>query len=281
MTNSRMIQSCLRLLAICAVLFATAGTASAQQPTGLSWDHHDWGRFRAGSWQKIRVVTEHLSPQGEVVSTTTTEKLTRMVRSNRRAVTLRTTAMMEVAGKQFEAPPHDFLQGNHGEPVGQTVTAKELGETELDVEGRRIACRVRQYEITNAEQTKVVKIYYSDKVAPFILKREEIATAGEGKRNESLVSVTALGMPHKVLAEILPTSYVKEVHKNGKSTTTTLAVYAQDVPGGMVAYTSRETDSEGRLVRRSTAELVDYGFSRIGGGGDFRLRRGFRQRLPR
>jgi len=151
----------------------------AQQQVGVSWEHHDWGRFPDRSWQKIRIVTEQLSADGDVISTTTTEKLTQVVRSTRRAVTLRTTSKMEVAGKRFETPPHDFHEGNHGEPIADAVETKDLGATELTVEGRQIPCRIRQYEFTDAEETKVVKIYYSDKVAPFVLKREEVSRSGK------------------------------------------------------------------------------------------------------
>lgn len=254
----------------------TVSPLCAQQPqqVGVSWEHHDWGRFPDGSWQKIRVVTEQLSPDGDVIGTTTTEKLTQVVRSSRRAVTLRTTAKMEVAGKRFETPAHDFHEGNHGEPINDAVETKDLGETQLTVEGRQIPCRIRQYEFTDAEETKVVKIYYSDKVAPFVLKREEVSRAGNNTRQESMVNVTAFDKPYQVLAEILPASYVKEVHKNGKSTTETLAVYARDVPGGMVAYTSKEVDADGNIIRRSTAELIDYGFERSDDNRDFRFRRG-------
>ena len=52
---------------------------------------------------------------------------------------------------------------------------------------------------------------------------------------------------------------MKTVHKNNKGTVITLAAVLPDVPGGIVRHSSKELDKTGRVVRRSTLELVDYG----------------------
>jgi hypothetical protein len=75
----------------------------------------------------------------------------------------------------------------------------------------------------------------------------------------------AIDMPSKVLTEIKSTSHVRVMHQQGKASTLTLEVHAADVPGGVVSHTSKETDETGRVVRRSTLELLDYG---IGDGED-------------
>ncbi len=75
---------------------------------------------------------------------------------------------------------------------------------------------------------------------------------------ETTVEVTAVNTPHEVNGQTRPTSHIRTVHKTNKGTTTTLEVRCEDVPGGFVSHTSEQTDSSGRVVERSTLELVDY-----------------------
>ena len=84
-------------------------------------------------------------------------------------------------------------------------------------------------------------------------------------------------MPYPVLDQTVPTYYYKTLQQNGKTSTVTLAVHADDVPGEVVAFTSKESNAEGRLIRRSRMELVDYGFNSTD-EGESRRRRARRQR---
>jgi len=48
-------------------------------------------------------------------------------------------------------------------------------------------------------------------------------------------------------------------HNDGTSgTVTTWADVLSEVPGGVVRNSSKEVDKNGRLIRRSTLELIDY-----------------------
>ncbi len=96
---------------------------------------------------------------------------------------------------------------------------------------------------------------------PYVLKREGVTTSADGKtvRSETAVEVVALDMPVRVRGETRSGSYVKTVHRNLKGTVTTLAVLLSDVPGGVVSHSSKEVDKSGRLIRRSTLELLDCG----------------------
>jgi hypothetical protein len=66
-------------------------------------------------------------------------------------------------------------------------------------------------------------------------------------------------MPVEVLSEMKSVSQVKTIHKNANGTVTTWADVLPEVPGGVVGNSSKETDNAGRLVRRSTLKLIDYG----------------------
>jgi hypothetical protein len=103
-------------------------------------------------------------------------------------------------------------------------------------------------------------LHYSTTVPPYVLERQCVVTDAEGKGtpSETDTAVIALDMPVRVKGELRDGSYVRTVQKNGKTTVTTLATVVPDVPGGVVSHSSKEVDKNGRLLRRSTLELIDY-----------------------
>jgi hypothetical protein len=72
----------------------------------------------------------------------------------------------------------------------------------------------------------------------------------------------ATDLPLRVLDQTMSAYLVRHLLKNDRGTTTTWSFQVDDVPGEVVAHSSKKVDNEGRLVRRSTLELVAYG------GGD-------------
>ena len=77
--------------------------------------------------------------------------------------------------------------------------------------------------------------------------------------SETLSEVVALDMPQRVLSEIKNVACIKTVQKTPRGSVTTLAMSSGDVPGGVVYQTAKEADTTGRLARRSTLELLNYG----------------------
>jgi len=234
---------------------------SAAHENCLSAKLHPWGLFNPGAWKTVRVVTETLNEQGQVVSTSTTDTKTILVDLDNDGVTLEIQACIEVAGKRFRAEPQTVKQGFHGELVGPNLQVKGPIDAELSIEGQKIPCKSQQLESVVSNGKTVTKIYYSTTVAPYILKRESVTTDLEGKKelSQTTVEVTALNMPVEVLSEMKNVSQVKTVHNSPNGTVTTWADVLPEVPGGVVGNSSKETDKTGRLVRRSTLKLVDYG----------------------
>jgi hypothetical protein len=239
-------------LAFCAVGMA--------QDSSISPKFHPWGRFGPGTWKMVRVVTETLNEQGQVVSTSTTDTKTTLVDIDRDGVTLEVEACMEVAGKRFQVEPQTVRQGFHGETIGSELKLKEPVDGQVVVEDRKIPCRVQQLTIVGPSGKTNLTVHFSTTVPPYVLKRECVVTDADGKStvSDTNTEVTVLDMPVRVQDELRGGTYVKTVHKNLKSTVTTMAVVVSDVPGGVVSHSSKEVDKNGRLVRRSTLELVDY-----------------------
>jgi len=238
---------------------AASCASGAAQESGVTPKLHPWGRFEPGTWKLVRVVTETLNEQGQVVSTSTTDTKTTLLDIGNDGVTLEVEACMEVAGKRFQVEPQTVKQGFHGETAGSDPKPKPPTDGQFAVEGRKIPCKIQQLALVGPNGKTSLTLHYSATVPPYVLKRECVVTDAEGKNtvSETNTDVIVLDMPVRVQEELRGGSYVRTVHKNGKTTVTTLAVVVHDVPGGVVSHSSKEVDKNGRLVRRSTLELVD------------------------
>jgi hypothetical protein len=222
---------------------------------------HAWARFEVGTWKRVRRFCETLDETGCVTSTSTTETTTTLVQVDDQSYTLRIDVVVEVAGKRFSGNTQFKKLGFHGEIGGQTVSVTKLGAGEVVINGAKIHSETRQLVISDADTKQVSKIHYSDAVFPYELKRDTTTngSAGEAGRSTTSVEVFAVNMPHKVLAEIKSVAHVRIIQRQPQCQTITLEVHCADVPGGVVAHSSKQLDDQGRVVARSTLELIDYG----------------------
>ena len=247
------------VVACCAITLADAPQTAQTELSPR--DLHVWGRFDPGTWKRVRILTETLNENGVVVDTTITETKTTLLRADAGRLALRIEATVDVAGRRFESPPQTVEYGYYGEAPSQRSETKFIGSEPLTIDGRQVQCEVRQVVATSADQKQVTRMYLSNDVEPFVLKRETtlLKTAGKSDSDqETQVEVIALDMPYRVLRDIKSAAYERTVQKTPRGTNITLDVTCVDVPGGIVARTSKEMNSQGQLVRRSTLELVDY-----------------------
>jgi hypothetical protein len=243
-----------------ALALATFGASGLAQEPGIPARLHSWGRFEPGTWKVVRVVTETLNEQGQVVSTSTTDTKTTLLDVSGGGVLLEVEACMEVAGKRFRVEPQTVKEGFHGEAAGAIVQLKEPTDGQITIEDRNIPCKIRQLSLVGPKGKINLTLHYSTTVSPYVLKRKCVVTDTEGKNtvSETNKDVLAFDMPVRVIDRLRSGSYVRTVHTNGKTTVTTLAVVVHDVPGGVVSHSSKEVDEHGQLLRRSTLALIDY-----------------------
>ena len=249
------------LSGIIALLWVTFVCAAISCAAEISMEHHCWGRFEPGAWQESRTVTETLDETGAVVSVSTTEQTMTLVSVNDRRVKLRIESTVEIGGKKFTAPVQTEVQGSYGEVSDHEPIVEELESRATDIDGQSIQCQVHRYVIADQLEEKTVKVYYSPTVAPYVLRREVYVSGDHGRRTtrRSDVQVVAIKKPHRVLTDIVDTSHTKTVDEFDKGSRVTMAVHAEQVPGEIVSSLTREIDTRGSLVRRSTTELVDFG----------------------
>jgi hypothetical protein len=249
---SRILTLALSLVAVCA-----PGVADE---FGVAARLHPWGGLDPGVWKIVRVVTETLDAQGQVASSSTTDTKTTLREIDNDGVALEIATCMEVAGKRFQAEPQTVRQGFHGELNEPRLKFEEPVDGQVVIENRKIPCKVQRLEIIGPNKKTSVRLCYSMSVSPYVLRRECVArdTEGKGVLSETDVEVTSLDMPVRVLGETRSGAYVKTISRNAVGTVTTLAVVVSDVPGGVVSHSSKEVNKSGRVVRRSTLELIDY-----------------------
>jgi hypothetical protein len=248
-----------RVLAGLLLAGAVSAAPAAAQDAGIPADQHPWGRFPVGSWKSVRVVSETLDDKGNVVSLTRTETRSTLAAVDERGYALRIESTVEVAGKRFASQPQIARHGYYGEAAGQSVKVTEQGAGEVVIDGRAIAGEVRQVilEVNGVKRTST--IHYSSRVSPYQLRRETSVEGGpEDQRSTTLVETIALDMPEKVLGQLRTAAYLKTSRKSAQGTKVTVEVHCDDVPGGVVSHAASETDATGRVVRRSTLELIDF-----------------------
>lgn len=247
------------LACICTVVLA-AQAAEAQRAL-IPREHHPWGAFNPGSWTQVRKLTEEFDERGQLKSVSTTETKTTLVEVGERGYTLQLEITVEVAGKRIVAQPRTVYFGYYGETNGQRVVIKLVGEGDLMVGEKKVKCQILDSVIQGDDEKILGKLYYCDSTAPFVLKRDSESTdpQGETVHLKTQMDVIAVEMPHRVVAEIKTAAHVRKVKKHAKGSTYTLEIHCDDVPGGIVSHASKELDDTGRLVRRSTLDLLDYG----------------------
>ena len=267
-----------------AVLLSGAVARGAESRSAIPAENHPWGHFQPGAWKQVRVVTEVYDEQGRIAETSATQARTTLKEVAAEGITLAAEVLVEIAGKRLDAEPQMVKQGFLGEPLGQQVQIASLDDTTLTIEGRAIPCHVEQMVSSGGKSQTVMKTFWSSTVAPYILRRE-IRTSDPqgGVPSQSTAEVVALDVPCNVLGEIKNTATVKTVVTHPKGTTVTISVTSVEVPGGVICHTAKDLDEQGRLVRRSTLELVDYGLEPIGRRGGFfqRLREHHERRALR
>lgn len=252
--------ACLAAAAALAVAAATAQDGEEPENPGLRPEQHAWARFAPGAWKRVRIVTETLDADGRVQSRAVQETTTRLDKFENGFVTLRSEGVTDVGGQSLPIAVQTTVQGLSGQPAEGESKLRAMPEGAVTIEDASMDCRVEQLEVATPEQRTVTTNYYSDH-APYLLRSESSTTAldGGGLSTHTIMDVTALDMPYRIGDALRSTSVLRMLHKHAKGSTLTLARSALDVPGGIVAYSSRERDARGRVVRRSTLELVDYG----------------------
>jgi len=133
----------------------------------------------------------------------------------------------------------------------------------LTIDGQEIRCASEQIEISGGVTREISVITFAADRRPAILRRKSTLSDATGSKvmQEVTSEVKAIDMAHRVLDALNPkAAYLVRVdQKNDRGTTVTWSWHVPEVPGEIVDQCSKKLDTMGRLVRRTTLEVVAYG----------------------
>ena len=222
----------------------------AAEEAGISARHHSWARFRPGAWKLVRVVTESLDESNHVLSVNVTETKTSLSRIDADGVVLEVEVGVEVAGKQFDGQPQCLKQGFHGELAGGDVKLYPAMAAEISLDGQKIPCRSQQVEVAGPVGRTSVNLFFSDTLAPYVLRRQSKTTDADGTNvlSDTLSEVVAFDMPQRVLRRVEE----RGLHQDGPEN----SQRHRDHLGDVVARRSRRrgfSDDEGNGPERPSS----------------------------
>lgn len=246
-----------------ACLIAGSRLVAADDLNTLLEQAHPWARFGAGAWRHVRIVTENYDAEGNPADGSVTDNKTTVTEVTPERVTLRVEVTVEVAGQKFPSQPQIIVQGYAGETLGKIAPARPLEPQTIAIDGREIRCEARQLEISGGVTNEQTQIVFAAGHVPAILRRQStLREAGDQKELQQITSqVMSLNMIRHLTNSDKPQSVylVRATQNNDRGTTITWSWHAPNVPGEVVDECSHKTDADGRVVRRTTLELVDYG----------------------
>lgn len=250
---------CLRGLMSLALVGSLCGAAAAQE-ANFPRELHPWGRFPVGSWKRVRTTSQALDEKGQVLSESITDTRTTLTAVGPESYTLQTEVTVEVASRWITGLPQVTRHGFYGETPPQAVSVRRLADAPLTIDGRTVNCQVRQVVLANEGGKLVHTLYLAEQVPPFVLRRESSLenSHNEEKRRTALVEVVALDLPFRIGGELRSASLIKTTQYLARGTKTTFEIHCVEVPGGVAAHWATETNGAGRVIRRSTLELIDF-----------------------
>lgn len=220
---------------------------------------HPWGRFPVGSWKVVRVTAETVDALGHVVNTTVTETKTTLIEANDLEYKLKVESSVQIGGKRFPHPPQVTRLSYWGELTASPAGVLKVSASELDLNGKKIACEVRQAVIEREGERRQTVVHYASNQFPYLLKRESSVNPAEGKPTTTTVEVLASNMPQHILGVLRPVAYVRTNHHTAKNSAVTIEVQSAEIPGGVALHSAQERDAAGAVTRRTALELVEYG----------------------
>ena len=246
-------------LGLCWLVFAVA--TSSVSADGVKREFHAWGRFKVGSARHEKIFTQSYDATGKLETTSVTEQKSTLTALDEDSYTLRIETTVEVAGSQVQSTTtlrRGFNDVEFSESSESTATIANQGPSKVIVDNAPIDCQLFQAISKGKIERTVTTLYYSER-SPHLLKREvtRIPLAG-GMPSRSIFEVLSLDIPWKVGAELHSSAIGRTVRRHAKGRVVRWSVIVADIPGGIVAESTKELDANGRLLRRSVLELLDY-----------------------
>ena len=235
-----------RLLAIGVCLAALQTAAAVEIPA----EQHPWGRFKPGSWQRVRVTVESFGTDG-AKSVEVRHVTTRLVEVRADGIVL----SRETETGDEKKTESEFRVGWDGSHINDSTREKySLGE--IKIEGKSFACQTHTVTTEIDGETLVTKSWYSPDHAPWFMKRL-IRRTGKQRRH-TVMEVTRRAATRKVLDRDIPCWESITHFSTSGGRRKTVSVSSLQIPGGLVHSQSEGFNSDSARDERVVTELVAF-----------------------
>lgn len=224
---------------------------------------HPWATFTPGVWKSVRIVSESFDKEGQPLETSLTDTKSTLASLDEKGITLSVEVSLWLAGRRLDPKPQNVELGYHGE-VGlfEKEEGKELEPVEVTIEGEAIPCKVREITLTEPEgkRVRVIKLFYNDEVFPFLLRRESEIRETETNTvlSKTTMVINSLNMPWEACGKLFSVAIARTAKVSSKENVTSLTFLSSEVPGLVVYEATKETDSQGKMIRRSVSRMNDF-----------------------
>lgn len=212
--------------------------------------HHSWGRFKPGSWQRVRVTTETFG-SGDSKSVEIIVITTRLIKVEADGYVV---SCEEKAGDRVTKRTMAKYAWDGSMPNDSTREKFSLGE--VQIEGKTYACQT-QLVTTKADGiTTVTKSWYCPDHAPYFLKR---LTRVTGQHRETTVTTVIRRAVTKSVLNRKFDCWESETKYSTPDTTSATTTYSSlKVPGGLVLSQSEVSGRQQGRKKKVHVELIAF-----------------------
>lgn len=256
--NRRQILGLAAILATLPPSIASAQILPRRRLTLIPRRAHPWGRFMPGAWRTVKTETIVLGRDGSELERTLSEATTEFVTHDSSKCTLRVESCTVIPGSEVVSAPKVVTLPF--DPEGE-IEVKKLDDEYVTVQGMKHKVEVRQAKLVEKSGEKIMTVHLTKDEDPRILKRETklLQPKSDDVQAVTRTQVVKLDIEREVAGENRKTREVRTIHTHSAGKVETTEYLCDDVPGEMVYQESKEFDAVGKLTRRSTVELTDFG----------------------
>ncbi|MEL0097167.1 MAG: hypothetical protein VW875_15080 [Planctomycetaceae bacterium] len=234
--------------------FPTKGTS---QEWLRSQDRHAWARFQPESWKSVRVSHSLIDAAGKVTSEVVTLTTTELVEASRNQFTLSVEYTVKIGEQQVNQSKERMKREINSKGTGFSEivenTTIKVGDYEMPVE-------VFTVQYSTKRGKRLSKVFISKETMPSVLRRETTFTNKKGEVEYKTTSnVVEYGLTKEILGKQMQVSRVVTLHEQNGTKIRTDELFCSDVPGGIIAQETTQTDADDVLTSKTIVSLLDYG----------------------
>lgn len=224
-------------------------------------EHHPWARFSNGSWKRVRIVEQTLDREGNVTIESVTDRTESLEDVGPHHFSLKQKVSVTVEGRLVEAPPKTVTLCLATEEPGQVESVVRGAPEAVVLEGRSVDAQVFDVATSGELHSVTARIWYAPDEPPHILRSitEAVSQATQEPIWIRHRKVLARDLPFVLLKDHHVTAtFFDEQHTTSKASRHSIVVWVDEVPGGIAARWTTETNAEGRVVRREMETLLGW-----------------------